>query len=40
MNVPTHWGRASHICVRKITIVGSDDDLSPGRRQAIIWPNV
>ena len=33
----THWGRATHICVGKLTIIGSDNDLSPGRRQAIIW---
>ena len=23
----------------KLTIIGSDNDLSPGRRQAIIWTN-
>ena len=28
-----------HICVIKITTMGSDDGLSPGRRQAIIWTN-
>ena len=33
----THWGRVTHICVSKITIIGSDNGLSPGRRQAIIW---
>ena len=33
----THWGRAMHICVIKLTIIGSDNGLSPGRRQAIIW---
>ena len=33
----THWGRAKHICVGKLTIIGSDNGLSPGRRQAIIW---
>ena len=33
----THWGRVTHICVRKLTISGSDNDLSSGRRQAIIW---
>ena len=33
----THWGRITHICVSKLTIIGSDNDLSPGRRQAIIW---
>ena len=35
----THWGRATHICVGKITIIGSDNGLLPGRRQAIIWTN-
>ena len=33
----THWGRAMHICGSKLTIIGSDNGLSPGRRQAIIW---
>ena len=33
----THWGRVTHICVGKTTITGSDNGLSPGRRQAIIW---
>ena len=28
-----------HICVNKLSIIGSDDGLSPGRRQAIIWTN-
>ena len=31
--------RVSHICVGKLTIIGSDNGLSPGRRQAIIWTN-
>ena len=35
----THWGRVSHICVGKLTIIGSANGLSPGRRQAIIWTN-
>ena len=35
----THWGRVTHICVSKQTINGSDNGLSPGRRQAIIWTN-
>ena len=30
----THWGRVTHI-----TIIGSDNGLPPGRRQAIIWTN-
>ena len=35
----THWGRVTHICVGKLTIIGSDNGLSPVRRQAIIWTN-
>ena len=35
----THWGRVTHICVGKLTQIGSDNGLSPGRRQAIIWTN-
>ena len=35
----THWGRVTHICVSKLTIIGSDNSLSPDRRQAIIWTN-
>ena len=35
----THWGRVTHICVGSLTITGSDNGLSPGRRQAIIWTN-
>ena len=35
----TYWGRVKHICVSKLTIIGSDNGLSPGRRQAIIWTN-
>ena len=35
----THWGRVTHICVSKLTIIGSDNGLSPCRRQAIIWTN-
>ena len=34
-----HWDRVTHICVSKLTIIGSDNGLSPGRRQAIIWTN-
>ena len=39
VNVLTHWGRATHIWVSKLTIIGSDNDLLPGQRQAIIWTN-
>ena len=35
----THWGRVTHICVGKLTIIGSDNGLSPARRQAITWTN-
>ena len=35
----THWGRVTHICVGTITNIGSDNGLSPDRRQAIIWTN-
>ena len=35
----THWGRAKHIWFGKLTIVGSDNGLSPVRRQAIICTN-
>ena len=33
----TRWGWVTHICVSKLTSIGSDNGLSPGRRQAIIW---
>ena len=33
----THWGRVTHTCVGNLTIIGSDNGLSPDRRQAIIW---
>ena len=39
MNVLTQWGRVTHICVSKVTIIGSDNGFSPRRRQAIIWTN-
>ena len=35
----THWDRVTHICVSKLTIIGSDNGLSADRRQAIIWTN-
>ena len=34
-----HWGRVTHICVSKLTTICSDNGLSPGWRQAIIWSN-
>ena len=35
----TLWGRVMHICVSNLTIIGSDNGLSPGRRQTIVWTN-
>ena len=35
----THWGRVTHTCVSKLINTGSDNGLSPGRCQAIIWTN-
>ena len=35
----TNWGQVTHICVINLIIIGSDNGLSPGRRQAIIWTN-
>ena len=32
----THWGRVTHICVSKLSILGSDDGLLPAQREAII----
>ena len=29
----------THICVDNLIIIGSDNGLSPGGRQAIIWTN-
>ena len=40
MQCLTHWGRVTHIRVGKLTNIGSDNGLSPGRHQAIIWTNV
>ena len=37
-SVLTHWGRVTHICVGKLIVIGSDNGMSPDRRQAIIWP--
>ena len=33
----THLSRATHICVSKLTIIASDNGLSSGRCEAIIW---
>ena len=34
-----NWGQVTHICARKLHIIGLDNGLSPSRRQAIIWTN-
>ena len=39
MQFLTHCGRVTHICVSTLTIIGSDNGLLPGWRQAIIWTN-
>ena len=36
----THWGWVTPIYVNKLTIIGSDNGLASGRRQALIWTNV
>ena len=35
----THWGRVTHICISNLALIGSDNGLSPGQRQAIISTN-
>ena len=30
----------THICIGNLTNIGSDNDLAPGRRQAIVCTNV
>ena len=38
-NSLTHWRWVTDICVSKLSIIGSDNGLSPDRRQAITWTN-
>ena len=33
----THWDRVTPICICKLIIIGSDNSLSPGGHQAILW---
>ena len=33
------WGQVTHVFVGNLTIIDSDNGLSPGRRQTIIWTN-
>ena len=35
----THWAQVTNISDGKLTIIGSDNGLSPDQRQAIIWTN-
>ena len=35
----THWDRVTHIYIRNLSIISSNNGLSPVRRQAIIWTN-
>ena len=39
LSLLTHWGRVTHICIAYLTIIASDNGLSPSRRQSIIWTN-
>ena len=39
-HVKGYWGRVTHRCVSRLTTIGSDNGLSPGWRQAIIWTSV
>ena len=36
----THWSRVTIMCVSKLTIIGSDNGLSPDQHQTSIWTNV
>ena len=33
----TYWGRPTHVCISKLTSIGSGNDMLPGRCQAIFW---
>ena len=36
----THWGRMMHICVSKLTTIGSDNSLSPPSHYLNQWWNI
>ena len=38
-NVLNNWGWVTNLCIGKLIITGSDNGMSPGRCQAIIWTN-
>ena len=35
----THWGWVMHICISKLTTIGSNNGSSPSQHQAIFWTN-
>ena len=37
IQVLTHWGRVTHICIRKLAIIGSDNGLSPSHYLNQCW---
>ena len=37
MTILNHWGRVTHICVRNLTIIGSDNVLSPSHYLNQCW---
>ena len=39
LNCLSYWGRVTHIRVAHLTIIASDNGLSPSRRRATIWTN-
>ena len=39
VRISTHWGQVMHICICYLTIIDSDNGLSPDQHQAIIWTN-
>ena len=39
MKALNHWGWVTHICVSKLTIIGSDNGLLPSQHHAIIRTN-
>ena len=39
VSILTHWVWVTHICVTELTTIGSDNGLSPGWCQAVIWNN-
>ena len=40
IDIWTHWGWVTHICISKLMTIGSDNGLSPSRCHAIIWSTI